>query len=101
LGAKFLVVLCAGSALLLVEDALTSVVNGALVRVSCNWKASPSDVCLFPTGLIYLGFITEGKLAAIFITPSLGVSNWLVIYIINTEPPDNTVGPATQLYALC
>jgi hypothetical protein len=34
LGAKFLVVLCAGSALLLVEDASTSVVNGALVRVS-------------------------------------------------------------------
>jgi hypothetical protein len=30
----------------------------------------------------YLGFITEGKLAAIFIKPSLGVSNWLVIYYI-------------------
>jgi hypothetical protein len=30
-----------------------------------------------------LGFITEGKLAAIFIKPSLGVSNWPVIYIIN------------------
>jgi hypothetical protein len=28
----------------------------------------------------YLGFITEGKRAAIFIKPSLGVSNWLVIY---------------------
>jgi hypothetical protein len=28
----------------------------------------------------YLGFITEGKLAAIFIKPSLGVSNWPVIY---------------------
>jgi hypothetical protein len=27
-----------------------------------------------------LGFITEGKLASIFIKPSLGVSNWLVIY---------------------
>jgi hypothetical protein len=30
-----------------------------------------------------LGFVTEGKLAAIFIKPSLGVSNWPVIYIIN------------------
>jgi hypothetical protein len=30
-----------------------------------------------------LGFITEGKLAAIFIKPFLGVSNWPVIYIIN------------------
>jgi hypothetical protein len=28
----------------------------------------------------YLGFITEGKLAAIFIKPSLGISNWPVIY---------------------
>jgi hypothetical protein len=33
-----------------------------------------------------LGFITEGKLAAIFIKPSLGVSNWPVIYIINYMP---------------
>jgi hypothetical protein len=27
-----------------------------------------------------------GKLAAIFIKPSLGVSNWPVIYIINYTP---------------
>jgi hypothetical protein len=33
-----------------------------------------------------LGFITEGKLAAIFIKPSLGFSNWPVIYIINYTP---------------
>jgi hypothetical protein len=33
-----------------------------------------------------LGFITEGKLAAIFIEPSLGVSNWPVIYFINYTP---------------
>jgi hypothetical protein len=33
-----------------------------------------------------LGFITEGKLAAIFIKPSLGVSNWPVIYFINYTP---------------
>jgi hypothetical protein len=36
--------------------------------------------------LIYLGFITEGKLAAVLIKPSLGVSNWPVIYIINYTP---------------
>jgi hypothetical protein len=29
----------------------------------------------------YLGFITEGKLAAIFIKPSLGLSNWPVILL--------------------
>jgi hypothetical protein len=34
----------------------------------------------------YLGFITEGKLAAVLITPALGVPNWSVIYIINTAP---------------
>jgi hypothetical protein len=34
----------------------------------------------------YLDFITEGKLAAIFIKPSLGVSNWPVIYFINYTP---------------
>jgi hypothetical protein len=31
-------------------------------------------------------FLTEGKLAAIFIKPSLGVSNWPVIYFINYTP---------------
>jgi hypothetical protein len=36
--------------------------------------------------LIYLGFVTEGKLAAVLIKPSLGVSNWTVIYIINYTP---------------
>jgi hypothetical protein len=34
----------------------------------------------------YLGFITEEKLAVVLITPSLGVPNWSVIYIINTAP---------------
>jgi hypothetical protein len=40
----------------------------------------------FPTGLIYLGFITEGKLVVVLIKPSLGVSNWPDIYIINYTP---------------
>jgi hypothetical protein len=39
------------------------------------------EYCLFPTGRLNLGFITEGKLAAIFIKPSLGVSNWPVILL--------------------
>jgi hypothetical protein len=33
----------------------------------------------------YFGFITEGKLAAIFIKPSLGVSNWPVIFTSSTN----------------
>jgi hypothetical protein len=47
-----------------------------------------------------LGFITEGKLAPIFIKPSLGVSNWPVIYFINYMPTSslalfNTAPPTT------
>jgi hypothetical protein len=38
-------------------------------------------------------FLTEGKLAAVLITPSLGVPNWLVIYIINTAPPTSFLAP--------
>jgi hypothetical protein len=41
---------------------------------------------LSPTGLIYLGFITEGRLAVVLITPSLVVPNWSIIYIIHTAP---------------
>jgi hypothetical protein len=45
----------------------------------------------------YLGFITEGKLAAVLIIPSLGVPNWSVIYIINTAPSYNTKLSSTKL----
>jgi hypothetical protein len=44
------------------------------------------SLVLSPTGFIYLGFITEGRLAVVLITPSRGVPNWSVIYIINTAP---------------
>jgi hypothetical protein len=40
----------------------------------------------------YLGFITEGKLAAVLIIPSLGVPNWSVIYI-NTAPSTSFLAP--------
>jgi hypothetical protein len=44
--------------------------------------------------LIYLGFITKGKFVAVLITPSLGVLNWSVIYIINTAPSVRwSIGP--------
>jgi hypothetical protein len=44
----------------------------------------------------YLGFITERKLATVLITPSLGIPNWSVIYIINTAP--STTFSAKFLY---
>jgi hypothetical protein len=39
-----------------------------------------------------LGFITEGRLAAVLIIRSLGVPNWSVIYIINTAPSSKFSG---------
>jgi hypothetical protein len=47
---------------------------------------------LSPTGSINLGFTTEGRLAAVFIIPSLGVPNWSVIYI-NTAPSTSFLAP--------
>jgi hypothetical protein len=48
-------------------------------------QASPSEVCLFPTGSINLSFLLREKLVAVLIIPSLGVPNGSVIYI-NTAP---------------
>jgi hypothetical protein len=61
LGTKYLVVLCAGSVLLLVEDESTSVVNGALVGVLLGQSASPSVVWLFSLLIDIPWFHTEGK----------------------------------------
>jgi hypothetical protein len=57
--------------------------------VSRSWWASPSVVLAFSYWIDYLGLITERKLAAIFIKPSLGVSNWLVIYYTFPHQLDN------------
>jgi hypothetical protein len=80
--------------LLLGEDTLISSLSGALVR-SVTKLASITflSLVLSPTGLIYLGFITEGKLVVVLITPSLGVPNWSVIYIINTAPSGASESP--------
>jgi hypothetical protein len=45
----------------------------------------------------YLGFITEGKLAVVLITPSLGIRNWSVIYIINTAPSAVVPSPSVHM----
>jgi hypothetical protein len=66
-----LVVLCAGSALLLAEDESTSIVK----RRPCWSVIKPvcitfSRHCLLFSWTINLGFLTEGKQAAILIIPS-------------------------------
>jgi hypothetical protein len=47
---------------------------------------------LSPTGSINLGFTTEGRLAVVLIIPSLGVTNWSIIYI-NTAPSTSFLAP--------
>jgi hypothetical protein len=77
LGAKYFVVLCAGSTLLLVEDVSTSVVNAALVGVSLGYQASPSRVWLFP-GLTNLDFLLRENFLLCSSYLPLGVPNWTV-----------------------
>jgi hypothetical protein len=47
--------------------------------IECIFWCATEEV--FPTSV---GFLTERKLAAIFIKPSLGVPNWPVISFINS-----------------
>jgi hypothetical protein len=66
--------------------------SGAIVR-SVTKLASIIFLSLaFSYWINNLGFITEGKLAAVLITPFLGVPNWSVIYIINIAPSSNFFG---------
>jgi hypothetical protein len=82
LGTKYLVVLCAGSTLPLAKQSLDEApykLSGAVVKLA----AITFHRLAFSYWIDNLGFIIEGKLTAIFIKPSLGVSNWPVIYFIN------------------
>jgi hypothetical protein len=69
------------------------------------YKLSVADAKLACINLLKFGsfsywfdkpwFHTEGRLAVVLITPSLGVSNWTVIYknsYINTAPPCTHIG---------
>jgi hypothetical protein len=70
----------------------TSKLSGAIRSVAK--LASVTFLSLaFSYWIDYLGFIIEGKLAAVLITPSLGVPNWSVIYIINTAPSTSFLAP--------
>jgi hypothetical protein len=75
LGAKFLVVLCAGSALLLAQskalDEASYKLSGAVAKLAGITFLSLA----FSYWIDKPWFLTEGKLAAVLITPSLGVPN--------------------------
>jgi hypothetical protein len=82
---KYLVVLCAGSTLPLAKQSLDEApykLSGAVAKLA----GITFRRLAFSYWIDNLGFITEGKLAAIFIKSSLGFSNWPVIYFINYTP---------------
>jgi hypothetical protein len=60
--------------------------SGAIVRSAAKLASITFLSLALSYWIDYLDFITEKKLAAALITPSLGVPNWSVIYIINTAP---------------
>jgi hypothetical protein len=78
-------VLCAGSTLPLAKQGLDEApykLSGAVAKLA----GITFSHLAFSYWIDNLGFITEEKLAAIFIKPSFGVSNWPVIYFINYMP---------------
>jgi hypothetical protein len=93
LGAKFLVVLCAGSTLLVQSKALDEVpykLSGAIAKLAgiTFWS-----LALFPTGLTYLCFLLRENLLLCSSNLLLGFPNWAVIHIINTVPPTSFLAP--------
>jgi hypothetical protein len=60
--------------------------SGAIVRGVTKLASITFLSLAFSYWIDNLGFITERRLAAVLIIPSLGVPNWSVIYIINTAP---------------
>jgi hypothetical protein len=83
LGAKYLVVLCAGSVLQLASKAWTRHPINCL-KPSQASKHHLQSYCLLFSWSTYLGFLTEEKLAAIFIkTFSWGFPTGRLFYFIN------------------
>jgi hypothetical protein len=79
---------------------LTSKLSGAIVWSIAKLASITFLSLALSYWIDYLSFITEGKLAAVLITPSLGVPNWSVIYIINTAPSEVKVQSAAEV-AMC
>jgi hypothetical protein len=71
----------------------TSKLHGAIVQSVAKLASITFLSLAFSYWINYLGFINEGKLAAVLITLSLGVPNWSVIYIINTAPSTSFLAP--------
>jgi hypothetical protein len=77
----------------LLHQLRTSKLSGAIVWSVAKLASITFLSLALSYSIDYLGFITEEKLAAVLITPSLGVPNWSVIYIINTAPSTSFLAP--------
>jgi hypothetical protein len=85
-------VLCAGSTLPLAKQSLDEApykLSGAIAKLA----GITFSRLAFSYWIDNLGFITEGKLAAIFIKPSLGVSNWPVI-LLHQQTQSSSLAPS-------
>jgi hypothetical protein len=78
---KYLVVLFAGSTLPLTKQSLDEAPYKLSEAVAKLASITFWSILSFSYWIDNLGFITEGKLAAIFFKPSLGVSNWPIILL--------------------
>jgi hypothetical protein len=81
----------------LLRQLRTSKLSGAIVRSVTKLASITFLSFALSYWIDYLGFLIEGKLVAVLITPSLGVPNWSVIYIINTTPSSTYSPPLGAL----
>jgi hypothetical protein len=79
LGAKYLVVLCAGSTLLLVQSKTLDEVPYKLFRAVAKLASITFSSLDFSYWTDKPRFLTEGKFATVLIILPLGVPNWVVI----------------------
>jgi hypothetical protein len=85
LGTKYLVVLCVGSTLLLVQSKALDEAPYKLSEAVAKLAVITFWSLAFSYWFDKPQFLSEGKLAAVLIITSLGVPNWSVMYI-NTAP---------------
>jgi hypothetical protein len=89
----------------LLRQLRTSKLSGAIVQsvtklASITFLSLAFSYCidnLGSEGKVVWRHYSEGKVAAVLITPSLGVPNWSVIYIINTAPSRPYEGQPTNI----
>jgi hypothetical protein len=92
-------VLCAGSTLPLAKQSLDEApykLSGSITKLA----GITFSHLAFSYWIDNLSFVTEGKLAAIFIKPSLGVSNWPII-LLHQQTQSSSLAPSIPRHQAC